>query len=37
MREVERYVDRCNAYQQYKNRSLAPVGKLMPNAILEKL
>ena len=35
-KEVERYVDRCNACQRYKNRSKAPVGKLMPNAIPEK-
>jgi len=34
---VGRYVDGCNVYQRYKNRSKAPVGKLMPNAILEKL
>ena len=36
-REVERYVDGCDTYQQYKNRSKAPAGKLMPNTILEKL
>ena len=36
-KEVERYVDRCDTCQRYKNRSKAPVGKLMPNAILEKL
>jgi len=36
-KEVERYMDRCNVYQRYKNRSEAPVGKLMPNAIPEKL
>ena len=35
-KEVERYVDRCNIYQRYKNRSKAPVGKLMPNVIPEK-
>jgi len=35
-KEVERYVDRYNACQRYKNRSEAPVGKLMPNAIPEK-
>ena len=36
-KEVERYIDRCNACQRYKNQSKAPVGKLMPNAIPEKL
>jgi len=36
-KEVGKYMDGCNACQQYKNRSEAPVGKLMPNAILEKL
>ena len=30
-------MDRCDACQHYKNRSEAPVGKLIPNAILEKL
>jgi len=34
-KEVERYMDRCDACQRYKNRSEAPVGKLMPNAIPE--
>jgi len=37
MKEVGRYIDRCDACQRYKNRSEAPAGKLMPNAILEKL
>jgi len=36
MKKVERYVDRYNACQYYKNRSEAPAEKLMPNAILEK-
>jgi len=36
-KEVERYVDRCNACQRYKNRSEVPVGKLIPNVIPEKL
>jgi len=36
-KEVGRYVNGCNAYQRYKNRSEAPAGKLMPNAIPEKL
>jgi len=35
-KEVGRYVDRCNAYQRYKNQSEVPAGKLMPNAIPEK-
>jgi len=35
-KEVGRYVDGCDAYQRYKNRSEAPAGKLMPNAIPEK-
>jgi len=36
MKEVGRYIDRCNACQRYKNRSEALVEKLMPNAIPEK-
>jgi len=36
MKEVGRYVDGCNACQRYKNRSKAPVGKLIPNTIPEK-
>jgi len=35
-KEVERYVDGCDVCQRYKNRSEAPAGKLMPNAIPEK-
>jgi len=35
-KEVERYVDGCNACQRYKNQNEASAGKLMPNAILEK-
>jgi len=35
-KEVGRYVNECNACQRYKNRSEAPAGKLMPNAIPEK-
>jgi len=34
-KEIERYMDRCDACQRYKNWSEAPVGKLMPNAIPE--
>ena len=37
MREVGKYVNRCDACQQYKNRSKTPVEKLMLNIILEKL
>jgi len=37
MKEVGRYVNRCNACQRYKNWSKAPAGKLMLNTILEKL
>jgi len=36
-KEVGRYVDRCDAYQRYKKRSKALVGKLMPSTIPEKL
>jgi len=36
MKEVGRYMDGCDTCQRYKNRSEAPVGKLMPNTILEK-
>jgi len=36
-KEVGRYVDEYDACQRYKNQSKAPVGKLMPNAIPEKL
>jgi len=35
-KEIGRYVDGCNACQRYKNWSKAPVGKPMPNTILEK-
>ena len=30
-------MDGCDACQRYKNQSKAPVKKLMPNTILEKL
>jgi len=36
MKEMGRYVDRCDACQRYKNQSKVPAGKLIPNAILEK-
>jgi len=35
-KEVGRFVEGCNTCQWYKNKSKAPAGKLMPNAILEK-
>ena len=35
-KEIERYVDKYDAYQRYKNQSKAPAGKLMPNTIPEK-
>jgi len=35
-KEVGKYVDECDACQRYKNRSEAPAGKLMSNAIPEK-
>jgi len=35
-KEVGRYVDGCDVYQRYKNRSKALAGKLMSNAIPEK-
>jgi len=37
MKEMGRYVDGCNTCQRYKNQSEAPAGKLMPNAIPERL
>jgi len=36
-KEVGKYIDECDTCQRYKNRSEALAGKLMPNAILEKL
>ena len=35
-REVKRYVEGCDACQRNKNRMQPPIGKLMPNSILEK-
>jgi len=35
-KEVERYMDGCDACQRYKNRTEVPARKLMPNAVLEK-
>ena len=36
-KEIGKYVDGCDACQRYKNQSEALAGKLMPNAISEKL
>ena len=36
VKEVERYMDGCDACQRYKNQSKVPAGKLMPNTIPEK-
>jgi len=36
-KEVEKYINRYNACQRNKNCTEAPAGKLMPNAISEKL
>jgi len=36
IKEVERYMNRCNTYQRNKNRAKAPVEKLILNMILEK-
>jgi len=35
-REVKRYMEGCDACQRNKNRMQPPIGKLMPNSILEK-
>ena len=35
-KEVKRYVEGCDAYQQNKNHTEQPAGKLMPNSIPEK-
>jgi len=35
-KEVKQYVEECNACQCNKNCTEQPVGKLMPNSILEK-
>ena len=36
IKEVERYMNRCNTYQRNKNCTKAPVEKLILNMILEK-
>ena len=35
-KKVKKYVESCNACQRNKNCTEAPVGKLMPNIVLEK-
>ena len=37
MKEIGRYVNGCDTCQRYKNQSKVPAGKLMSNAIPEKL
>ena len=37
MKEVGKYMDRCDTCQHYKNRSKVPAGKLMSNVIPEVL
>jgi len=36
MKEVKKYIERCDACQRNKNQTKAPAGKLMLNTILEK-
>jgi len=36
MKEVKQYIEGCDTYQQNKNHTEQPAGKLMPNSILEK-
>ena len=36
IKEIGRYIDRCNAYQRNKNHVEAPAGKLIPNTIPQK-
>jgi len=35
-KEVKKYIEECNVCQRNKNHTEAPIGKLMPNTILEK-
>jgi len=35
-KEVKKYIEECNACQRNKNHIEAPIGKLIPNTILEK-
>jgi len=37
MKDVGKYVDRCDMYQRMKNRTKTPAGKLMANEIPEKV
>ena len=37
IRDVEKYVDRCDLYQRIKNQMEAPAEKLLTNEMLEKL
>jgi len=34
--EMKQYMEGCNLYQRNKNRTEPPVGKLMPNKVLDK-
>ena len=35
-KEVKKYVEGCDICQRNKNQTEAPIGKLMPNAVLKK-
>ena len=37
IRDIGKYVDSCDTYQQIKNRTEIPAGKLKLSEILEKL
>jgi len=36
IKEVKKYIEKCNICQRNKNRTEAPTGKLMPNAVPKK-
>jgi len=36
IKEIGRYINRCNAYQRNKNHVEAPAEKLIPNTIPQK-
>jgi len=36
MKNIGKYVERCDACQRMKNRTKAPAGKFMANEVLEK-
>ena len=36
-KEVKKYIEECDMYQRNKNHTEALTGKLMPNAVPEKL